>query len=191
MKVFDEIRPELREEYNRNYEQAFDALKQHALLQGSAGRTIGFFGKKKLRGAVQLLSRCLEIWRGSWNAMWGLGKAHQALGNHLTALSWFEKAIAVQSDQPDIYREATIESLTLGKADSALTYARKACELMPDDLGLQANLALSLLLDKQGEEALQTIKAACLRAPNDPVNKNVLAFIEDVVTGKQQYPQKI
>lgn len=187
----DDLSPELRDEYNRNYEQAFEILKQYVFLQGSGRRSIGFFGKKKVREVVQLLSRCLEIWRGSWNAMWGLGKAHQALDNHLTALGWFERALTTQPDQPDIYREATIESLRLGKADKALTYARKACELMPDDAGLQANLALSLLLDEQGEEALVVIKKVCLRAPDDPVNRHVLAFIEDVVTGKRQYPDKI
>ncbi|UCC11164.1 MAG: hypothetical protein JSW02_07335 [candidate division WOR-3 bacterium] len=191
MKVLDDLSPELRDEYNSNYEQAFEILKQYAFLQDSGKRSIGFIGMKKLREAVQLLSRCLEIWRGSWNAMWGLGKAHQASGNHLTALGWFERALVIQAEHPDIYREATIESLRLGKTDKALTYARKACELMPEDAGLQANLALSLLLDKQGETALVVIKEACLRAPNDPVNKHVLAFIEDVVTGKRHYPDKI
>ncbi len=191
MKAVDDLSPELRDRYNSNYEQAFGILKQYAFVQGSGRRTIGFFGKKKLREAVQLLSRCLEIWRDSWNAMWGLGKAHQALGNHLTALGWFERALVIKSDHPDIYREATIESLRLGNADKALNYARTACELVPEDAGLQANLALSLLLDKKGEEALLVIKEACHRAPNDPVNTHVLAFIEDVVTGKRQYPDKI
>ena len=70
-------------------------------------------------------------------------------------------------------------------------FKQKAREIKPDDPGLRSNLALALLLNKQGEEAMKEIKEACRQSPQDPVNKTVLSFIEDIVTGKKNYPDKI
>ncbi len=186
-----DISPELRDEYNKKYERAFDLLQKHVFIQGSGGNQPSFLGKKRIKDAISLLHRCLEIWRDSWAAMWGIGKAHQALGNHRTALGWFERAMRIEESNPDVYREATIEGLSLGEAEKALTYAKKASKLKPDDAGLQANLALALLLNKQGDEALTEIQEACKRNPKDHVNKNVLELISDVVTGKKPYPDRI
>jgi tetratricopeptide (TPR) repeat protein len=185
------IRPELRDEYNRKYEIAFDLLRKYAFIQHSHTKQPNFLARKHIKEAVSLLQRCLEIWRDSWAAMWGIGKAHQALGNHLAALGWFERAMRIEESNPDIYREATIEALSLGEEEKALTYAKKALELKPDDDGLQANLALALLLNRKGEEALNEINEACTRNPKDNVSKNVLEFISDVVTGKKPYPERI
>jgi tetratricopeptide (TPR) repeat protein len=187
----NDLSPGLQDEYNRKYQQAFEILKEHTFIQGAGRDTVGFFGKKKLKEAVRLLTRCVEIVQDAWSAMWGIGKAHQALGNHLTALGWFERAVAIETGNPDVYREATIEAMGLGKAGKAVTYAQKACELVPDNAGLQANFALALLLDKKGERALETIKEACRRAPDDPVNKKVLTYINDVMVGIQPYPDRI
>lgn len=189
--ILDDLSPQLRDEYNSKYQQAFEILKDHAFIHDARRGKVGFFSKRKLREAVLLFSRCIEIWRGAWSAMWGLGKAHQALGNHLTALGWFERALTIESGNPDVYREATIEALGLGKADRAMIYAQKARVLAPDNAGLQANFALALLLDKHGEKALETIREACRHAPDDPVSKNVLTYISNVMAGNQPYPDKI
>jgi tetratricopeptide (TPR) repeat protein len=187
----DDISVDLRDEYNDKFEKAFDRLSKYALIHDSCKSAPGSSAKKHLKEAVLLLGRCVEIWRESWNAMWGLGKAHQALGNHRTALGWFERALKIEKNNPDVFREATIESLGLGSAETALAYARAACDLVPDNAGLQANLALALLLNKRGEEALSTIRKACEMCPDDPVNKSVLAFVTDVIAGKRPYPTKI
>lgn len=186
-----DINPVLRDEYNRNYTAAFDILSKHVFIQGSGRKSVGFLGKKQIKESITMLQRCVEIWRKSWQSMWGLGKAHQALGNHLSALRWFEKALKIEETNPDVWREATIESLNLGEAEKALIYAQKARELKPDDPGLRSNLALAFVLNKQGEEAMKEIKEACQQNPNDPVNKNVLTFITDIVAGKKPYPDKI
>lgn len=185
------ISPELQKEYNSKYQKAFDLLSKHAFIQGAGRGKPGPFSKKAIKEAISLLHRCLEIWGESWAAMWGVGKAHQALSNHRTALGWFERALKIEESNPDVYREATIESLGIGEAEKALTYARKARELKPGDAGMQANLALALLLNKQGEEALIEIQEACKRNPDDHVSKNVLALISDVLSGKKPYPDKI
>jgi tetratricopeptide (TPR) repeat protein len=186
-----DISPELRDEYNKKYEKAFELLSEHAFIQGAGGRQPGPFGKKAIKEAISLLHRCLEIWRESWAAMWGVGKAHQALGNHRTALGWFERALKIEEGNPDVCREATIEGLSIGEAEKALTYAKKACALKPDDAGLHANCALALLLNKQGEAALSEINEVCKKNPEDHVSKNVRALISDVLSGKKPYPTKV
>jgi len=187
----EDLSAELRDEYNRNYQQAFEILQEHIFVHDRNPGKVGFFGKRALKKAIIMLTRCVEIWPGAWSAMWGLGKARQALGDHVSALAWFERALAYASGNPDMYREATIEALGLGKADKAVTYAQKACELMPENAGLQANFALALLLARQGVQALEMIQKACRGAPDDPVNKNVLAYVSDVVAGNQPYPDII
>lgn len=187
----EDLSAELQDEYNQNYQQAFEILNEHVFIQDRRPGNVGFFGKRALKKAIIMLTRCVEIWPGAWSAMWGLGKAMQALGDHVSALSWFERALVYESGNPDIYREATIEALGLGKAEKAVMYARKACDIMPDNAGLQANFALALLLNRQGTEALQTIQMACRSSPDDPVSKNVLAYISDIVAGNQPYPHTI
>jgi len=46
-------------------------------------------------------------------------------------------------------------------------YSKKAISLAPNNAGLIANYALALLLDRQGDEALKTIKKACELDTND------------------------
>jgi tetratricopeptide (TPR) repeat protein len=191
MNDVNNIPSELRDEFNQNFGIAFDFLKQYAFIQGAGKTDPGFRGKKRLKEAITRLQRCLEIHRGSWQSMWGIGKANQTLGNHLSALGWFERALKLQESNPDVFREATIESLGLGEAKKALAYATKALELKSDDPGLQANHALALLLNKRGDEALEEIEDACQKNPGDPVNKNVLAFIREVVSGEKPYPDRI
>jgi tetratricopeptide (TPR) repeat protein len=186
----EDISQPLREEYNRNYETAFDILSKHALIHKNSKGRLGFFGKKQLKKAVTLLSRCIEIWRDSWAAMWGLGKAHQALGHHNTALGWFERALKIETNNPDIYREASLEAMSLGNAEQALIYAKKAYNLTPEKPGLLSNMALALLLNKRGDEALKAAEKSCERAPDDEINKRVLKLVQDIVGGKQAYPDK-
>ncbi len=186
----DDLSQSLREEYNRNYETAFDILAKHALLQEHSEGIPGFFGKKKLQKAITLLSRCIEIWCDSWAAMWGIGKAHQALGHHNAALGWFERALKIETNNSDIYMEASLEAMSLGGAERALTYSEKAYDLTPDKPGLLANMALALLLNKRGDEALKAATDACERDPDDQVNKRVLKLVSDVVNGKQVYPDR-
>lgn len=189
MNEANDIAPELRDEFNQRFETAFDLLKKFAFIQGKGSP--GFTGRRRLKEAITMLQRCLEIYSGSWQSMWGLGKAQQALGDHLSALGWFERALELEKSNPDVFREATIESLGLGEVSRALHYAKKTRELKPDDAGVQANLALALLLNGRGAEALKAITEACQKSPGDPVSKNVLAFIQDVVSGKRPYPDKI
>ncbi len=185
----DDISPELRDEYNSKYKRAFDLLSKYAFI-GGRGR-IGNRERKHIEETIPLFTRCIEIWRGSWSAMWGLGKAHQALGHHRTALGWFERALKIEEGNSDVFREASLEALSLGEAEKALSYAKKACDLAPDNTGLHANLALALLLNKQEEEALKKIQETCERDPKDTVSKNVMALISDVLDGKRPYPEKI
>lgn len=186
----DDLSQSLREEYNRNYETAFDILSKHALMHKHSKGIPGFFGKKQLKKAITLLSRCLEIWRDSWAAMWGIGKAHQALGQHNAALGWFERALKIETNNSDIYREASLEAMSLGDAERALTYSEKAYDLTPDKPGLLANMALALLLNKRGDEALKAAKKACECDPDDQINTRVHELVHDVVNGKQVYPDR-
>ncbi|KPJ71194.1 hypothetical protein AMJ52_08865 [candidate division TA06 bacterium DG_78] len=123
--------------------------------------------------------------------MWGLGKTYQVLDSHDKSLYWFEEALKIEKNNPDVYREATIEALSLGNSEKAIMYSEKALSLAPNNAGILANHALALLLNRQGDEALKTIKKACELDPNDKISKNVLSYIEDIVSGRKEYPFRI
>lgn len=102
--------------------------------------------RRKLRRALSLFARVVELQPEHWHAMWWAGMIHKRFGDYSTALEWFERASHVDPYQPDIAREACSCALELGRHDAAISLGVRAVKVRPDDAGLRSNLALALLL---------------------------------------------
>lgn len=191
MEIPQNLSPNLIDEYNRCHEKGFKLLSKCAIIQDSERRHHGSVDRNQIKEAISNLSRCVEIHPNAWSAMWGLGKAYQVLDSHDKSLYWFEEALKIEKNNSDVYREATLEALGLGNSEKAIIYSKEAMSLDRNNAGLTANYALALLLNRQGDEALKTIKKACELTPNDNVNRNVLSYIEEVINGRKEYPDKI
>ena len=89
MNIPQDLSPELLDEYNRCYEKGVKLLSKYVIIQGSRRRRIGLSDRNRIKEAIFNLSRCVEIQPNAWNAMWGLGKAYQALDSHDVSLRWF------------------------------------------------------------------------------------------------------
>jgi tetratricopeptide (TPR) repeat protein len=187
MEIPPGLTPAQIEEYNSCYKRAT------ALLNG----TIQIHGEKfvpdptRLSQAVALFTRCLEIVPAAFGCHWFIGKSYQAMGDHDRAMEAFEKATALNKDNPDIPREACVEAMRLGDAAKAERYAQDACKRNREDAGLVANLAVALLMGNKPKEALAQAEKALRMAPKDPVNERVLGLVNDVLAGRKPAPKRL
>lgn len=79
-----------RARHDALFGEAFALIEQEILIHGGPRLGApGFFAKRKLNKAVELFKAVLEINPESWQAMWGLGKIFQRLGEHTAELGWF------------------------------------------------------------------------------------------------------
>src|SRR5258708_18901573 len=101
---------------------------------------------RKLKHALVLFERVLEMNPENWSAMWFIGKLHQRFRHKAEALSWFERSYHVNPSQPDVAREASLCAMEVGYHDMAIVFARRATHIEPTNPGLHANLALAYLL---------------------------------------------
>jgi tetratricopeptide (TPR) repeat protein len=62
----------------------------------------------KLRHAIELYNRVLDINPTNWSAMWLIGKVHQRFRELPEALTWFERSHQANPSHPDVLREASI-----------------------------------------------------------------------------------
>ena len=88
------------ERFNALYEEGCELQKNLVILDGSQRKKPGFFGRNKLKKSIQLFKEALAIHPSSWQSMFFIGKAFQALADLESALSWFMKAARIESDNP-------------------------------------------------------------------------------------------
>jgi Flp pilus assembly protein TadD len=88
-------------------------------------------------------------------------------------------------------RELCLECLHLGKYAEAVAAGRLAMRVKRSDPGLQANLALALLLAGDVDDALDQAEQAVARSPGDEINRNLLAVIQEVKDGRRRQPKTL
>ena len=109
--------------------------------------------------------------------------AHRGLGNALVALNRpqeglpnLETALAMSND-PRAYNSIGVALDMLGRHDDAQFYYRQGVELAPGDTDLTANLALSLALSNQFDEAIALMRGAAARPDATARHRQNLALI--------------
>jgi tetratricopeptide (TPR) repeat protein len=145
-------------------------------------------GGDEIREGIRLLERAVALVPASWPAHWFIGKGHQALGDHERAYEAFGRAKGLCQTNADVPRELCLECLHLGRFAEAVEAARLAVRRERSDPGLQANLALALLLAGDVDEALGQAGQAAARNPEDQINRAFLTLIKDVKEGRRRQP---
>jgi hypothetical protein len=148
-------------------------------------------GRREVDEGIALLRTVIRMRPQLFNPHWVLGKAYEALGDQEQAYSFFRRAFELAPEQVDVIREYVRACLELGKAEEAVPAARQACELRGEDVGLQANYGLALLIAGRVEEARATVQAALDREPQDEITRHLLAWVEDVRSGKKPRPTRL
>jgi len=182
--------PDADAEYAEVYRKGSDLLSRHIDLhdqQRGPSRT----REPDLREGIRLLQRAVALMPGSWPAHWLIGKGYQALGEHQRAYEAFRQATRLHQENADVPRELCLECFQLGKFTEAVQAARLAVRIERSDPGLQANLALALLLAGDVEEALGQAEQAAVRDPKDEINRNLLSYIREVKEGRRPPPRTL
>ncbi len=178
--------------HNRLFGEATRLVDGELLLDGSDSRgKPGWMAKRKLKKAVPVLERALQIRPSNWSAMFVLGKIHQRLEQSGESLRWFSAAHEVNPGQPDVAREAAFAALDLGRVNEAVSLCLSAVSANPDDAGLIANLALAHLLAGDPSSASERAWEALSARPDDPVAANVLLLANEVSAGVRPCPKSL
>lgn len=166
-------------EHNRLFQEAGAIIKGHISLAEQRDLPIpGWLLTRRLKRAIGLYERALEINPENWSAMWFIGKVHQRLRNKAEALSWFERAYQSDPSQPDVAREASLAAMEVGRQDIAVVFAHRATQIEPANPSLRANLALAHLLAGRIADAETAIQQALVDDPSDRISKNILAMVQ-------------
>lgn len=147
--------------------------------------------RRKLRRALSLFARVLQLQPEHWHAMWWAGMIHKRFGDYSTALGWFERASRVNPYEPEIAREACKCALELGRYDAAISLAVSAVKVSPEDAGLRSNLALALFLGGRATEAKAEIERAIAQDPSDEICRRVGCTIELFLSSKEKPPNTL
>jgi tetratricopeptide (TPR) repeat protein len=179
-------------EFNRLYEKGWALTKGELLLSdGDPSIKPGWFARRKLRQALSCFEAALRIVPESWQALWGMGKIHQRLGEVPEALGCFSRAHDLSPSQPDVAREAGIAACDIGDGPSAIRFTKAAIAAKPDDAGLVSNLALAYLIAGDLGQAQRAAAEAASRAPGDSVSQTVRQIIDDVAQGRRPRPRTV
>jgi Flp pilus assembly protein TadD len=177
-------------EYTAVYQKGSDLVSKHITLHDREPAPAPT-REAELREGIGLLQRAVALEPRSWPAHWLIGKGYQALDDHVRAYEAFRHAMRLCRSNADVPRELCLECLQLGKFAEAVEAARIAVRVEGSDPGLQANLALALLLSGDVDDALAQAEEAVARSPEDEISRNLLAVIEEVKDGRRRPPQTL
>jgi tetratricopeptide (TPR) repeat protein len=179
-------------EHNRAFEQAV-GLAEHEipLHRRQYMPRPGWWAHRKLRRALSLFARVLELQPDDWSAMWLVGMIHKRFGEYSSALQWFERAYQVSSYHPDVAREACSCAMELSHHEVAISFAVRAVQAKPEEAGLRSNLALALLLGGRVAEAKAEIEQTIAQDPSDQISLGVRRTIDRFVLSKEKPPSTL
>lgn len=175
--------------FNRLYEKGCNLQKDLVILDGHPRRRPGFLGRRKLKESIQTFKEALEIHPGSWQSMYLIGKALQALGDLESSLAWFVRASKIEPENPSVAKEAGLCAARLGKHLAAIRFMKPAASANPSDAGLQCNIGLSYLMSEQVVEAIASFSQAVEADPGDKTNQSLLKMAEAVEKGATPCPR--
>ena len=183
--------PEL-EESMRNYREGCDLVSPYFILNDSRRPYVtNATDRSKIMRGIALLEGVVLRYPGHWAAWWVIGKAYHSIEEHQGAFNAFDRAVAIRPDHPDVAREYVASALHLGKCGEAVRVSDDICKRHPENAGLRANHAYSLLICGQQDEALKQCKLALTLDPADSMTKHLLGRIEDIIAGRKPRPTKM
>jgi hypothetical protein len=172
-------------EFNKIYERALKNQNGLILLDGDQKKPLNESEKKKLEESINDFQKCLELFPNNWQSMMLQAKYLQRLERHTQALEKMEEAMKIEPNEPSIPMEASLEALHLQDIDKAIFYSSEAIKRNPNHVSALGNHAMNLIVAEKDAEAKEVIEKALALDPNDPVNRNIKALLEDINSGKR------
>jgi tetratricopeptide (TPR) repeat protein len=181
-----------KREHDRLYRTGSELIQPYMRLDGSLPKPANSDrARDEIQRGIEFLRQSLAILPSNWPAWWLIGKAYQAMDVRFEACEAFGKAYALHKGNADVAREYMYECLHAGRVAKAIAAARCAVKLKPDNAGLHANLALSLLVGAQLAEASTAIEWSLRLDPTDAISRNLHQRIADVQAGRRPQPKSL
>lgn len=177
-------------EHNALYERGAGAISPHMQLLDSTPKITPAV-RAQISQGIRDLDAVTKFNPQNWAAFWIKGKGYQVLGDQKAANTEFKLAFALQTQNPDVAREYAMSCLDLGFGAEAIRATQHAIKISPADAGLQANLALALLIEGKNIEAKQTITKALKMAPDDKISQALQKVIDEVIAGTRPQPKSV
>jgi tetratricopeptide (TPR) repeat protein len=174
--------------FNKIYSRANKRV-HHLVLLGSyraKNLKINLWQRYLISISIKDFKKCLIQQPSHWPSMFILGKIYQRLNNFTTALFWFESAYAINSQNKDILREASLTCIHLNNIEKSIYYSSLSLQLSPNDYSLLGNHAMNLLIAQRDIEAKEYIRKAIELEPRNQINQDIEKVIDAVTTGKMQ-----
>ena len=188
----DDIPPADAARHDELFNEGTSLMEGEVFVDGSGPHgTPGMLAGRKLQKAIECFQKALEINPKGWQSMWLLGKIHQRLDSREESLFWFEKAMALAPDQPDVARETGLAAFEAGDTELAFRCCKAALDARPHDPGLMANLALAHLLRGELAEAEGLARKALELVPHDPISGDLSQIIREVAEGTRPRPASV
>jgi tetratricopeptide (TPR) repeat protein len=181
--------PEKVRQHNELYRRACRLLEGLVILDDRAHKSPGFFGRRRLRKAVQLFEQVIDLNPANWQSMILIGKAFQSLGELEPALSWFLRADDCVPGRPAVAKEVGFAAGRLGQHDIAIRVMQAAAKEHPNDPALHLNLGLSCLMSGKSADAREAFTRAVELEPERDMNRRLLSLARDVEAGKRRCPK--
>src|SRR5437764_10399471 len=121
------------QQHNELYNRACRLLHGLVILDDQPHKNPGFFGRRRLRQAVQLFQQVIELNPANWQSMLFVGKAFQSLGELEPALTWFLRAYHCVPAHPSVAKEVGFAAGRLGQHDVAVRVMQSAAKEHPED----------------------------------------------------------
>ena len=179
------------DDHNRVYKAACDIIEPYMRLQGKPEKKVTTAAATELKRAIKMLDAVTTYAPKNWSAFWIKGKAYQAIEDRAAACAAFKSAFDLQDKNPDVAREYMFECLNLGHGAEGVRAAQYALALKPSDAGLNANLALALVIAAKPKEALAAIDEALRIDPQDEISQNVRKVVLRIIDGTKPQPKTL
>lgn len=174
--------------HNQLYKKASKLISKY-IITDENHNPHGFFVKRKLRKAVQILQEALTLNSQNSSAYFLLGKAYQSLKQLDNALPIIIKAHELEPTNPLFIREIGFTAGSLNNHELAIKYMEPFITSNPNDGGILFNLGLSYLFTEKPDKALDYFEASLKIEANNTITTKIIKMCKKVIAGKINCPK--
>lgn len=173
------------------FDRGIAAIRPHLRFHGARASSLDAATRARVERGARDLAAHVKAKPDSWQPLFFMGKAYEALRDDDAAIAAFERAFAIAPDRVEIGKEYGRQLLDAGRSREAVDIASRTCALAPKDAALVANLAVAQMLAGELAAARATAERAAALDPADPINENIIAFIDAVERGERRLPRSL
>ena len=184
--------PAIIKERDRLYARAMELTDGEFVVDdGLRLASPSWFVARRLRRAIRLLRRVVEINPYAWPAWFMMGKSYERLGSVEAALDAFKRAIEINPFSGTLAKEACAQAMKLEYHDWALEMGELAVKYSPNDPAAHSNLGVIYLITGRSVDAESELKKTLELEPENSSTQRLITLVQRVIAGELDCPTKV